>query len=151
MVYKVLKIITALSVAVLIPISAMAGSRTLCDLFGEEGGFFQIFYDLRRVNPGDTILQNPMGGIKFELSTAQYETKIERDAFLKKIKRVVFYNMTTGDKYILRSPDPYTTALGDFGAEYVLHIGNTRLVLGDWKVIVYQRGGKYEAYFTITC
>ena len=79
---KTFKIIAILIVAALIPISAMAGGSTLCDFFGEEEGNFQVTYDLRRVNPGDTIFQNPEGGIKFDLALALYETEAERALLL---------------------------------------------------------------------
>ena len=148
---KTLRTIAILIVASLIPISAMAGGRTLCDLFDEPGGNFRVFYDLRGVNSGDTIYQNPQGGIKFSLELRLYETEIERDAFLYKIKKVVLFNMTTGDRYVLKSPDTYTY-LNYFSGEYSLHIGSTRHVLGVWKVIAY--AGRwwvpYRAYFTIT-
>ncbi len=152
---KALKIIAALIVAALIPISAMAGGRTLCDLFDVEediiqsNGNFQVYYDQRRVNPGETIFQYPQGGIKFELAAPLFYEETERDAFLRNIKMVVLHNRTTGDRYTLRSPDVYKL-LDLFSAEYGLHIGSTRHVLGDWKVIVYgRRWVSYKAYFTI--
>ena len=156
MAFKALKIIAILTVAALIPISAMAGGRTLCDFFGEEEGNFQVTYDLRRVNPGDMIFQNPEGGIKFDLAIALYETEAERDAFFKKIKRVVLYNMTTGDRYILKSGQtykywPWWAGYDFFSGEYSLHIGSPGLLLGNWKVIVYgERWVPYKAYFTLT-
>lgn len=151
---KALKIIAVLIVAALIPISAMAGGRTLCDFFDVEedliyfNGNFQVFYDHRRDNPNGPILQYPQGGIKFELTLPVFYDEIERDAFLRKIKMVVLYNMTTGDRYILRSPDVYKY-LDYFSGEYGLHLGYSGRVLGDWKVIVYGRG-LYKAYFTIS-
>ena len=156
MVFKALKIIAILTVAALIPISAMAGSRTLCDLFDKPGGNFRVYYDLRTYDY-ETVPQYPQGGIKFELALPLYDTEIERDAFLKKIKRVVLYNMSTGNRYIVKSALTYKywdrwTDLDGFTGEYSLHIGHSSHVLGDWKVIVYGERwwNPYKAYFTLT-
>jgi hypothetical protein len=147
--FKRLSVITALVFVLAIPTMAAAFGESLCDYPFGTYGIFETKFDQRFYDPDYYIGSNPNGGVCFDLFLGLFPTEQERDRLVRRTKRVIFHNKTTGAFHMLTKPDIYTY-VGSPTASYTVWFGRPGMVIGDWSIIVQYNFRFFVGTFTIT-
>ena len=126
-----------------------AGATSLCKFPFGQNGRFDIMYDQQLYDNDYFTSSYPNGGIKFSMFLGSFSTAQERDELADKIEKVVLLNKTTGSVYTIKKPVKYIYT-DHYDAEFILHLGNKHMVLGEWVIRVFYELDKYRATFQIT-